>query len=156
LQLQLVASELDGPIEPTSEYERSLTEEKNRPSASADGIVHPLAFTERKVNTSGDASSFMLNIQLERSGAGYCFDGLDTDGQNVCIQLKGDPLVTGENDTYYNYQTAYDPLVNPAIATAHPVPPEAWICRECYWEIDTRQGVKFKDFGQPPGSQVTY
>jgi hypothetical protein len=140
LQLQLVASELDGPIEPTSEYERSLTELKNRDN------------DERKTNSTADASSFMLNIQLERSGAGYCFDGIDTDGQNVCIQLKGDALIGGVNDTYYNYQTGIDELG--VVQTGHPVPPEAWICRECYWELDIRNGMKFKDYGQPPGSQT--
>jgi hypothetical protein len=143
LQLQLVASELDGPIEPTAEYERSLTEPKNND------------LNERKVNTKADASSFMLNIQLERSGAGYGFDGIDTDGQNVCISLKGDALVGGKDDTYYLYQTGRDPVDDPANAKyEHPVPPEAWICRECYWELDVRNGMKFRDFGQPPGSQT--
>jgi hypothetical protein len=150
----MVASELDGPIEPTAEYERSLTESKN------DEVTNT-----RKINTTGDASSFMLNIQMERSGAGYCFDGVDTDGQNVCIQLKGDSMYTDENDTYYNYQVAINTIPDPAdpthltiqeVITANPSPPEAWICRECYWEIDTSRGLKFKDFGQPPGSQTAY
>jgi hypothetical protein len=155
LQLELVASELDGAIEPTAELERSLTEEKNIPE---DYYIEAQRF-KRRTNTSGDATCFMLNIQLERSGAGYCFDGIDTDGQNVSIQLKGDPIVTGVNDTYYNYQTnlTVDPLTGVStIETSHPVPPEAWICRECYWEIDSKNGIKFKDFGQPPGSQTAY
>jgi hypothetical protein len=142
LQLQLVASELDGSIEPTAEYERSLTEEKNRNNEAR----------ERKVNSTGDTTSFMLNIQLERSGAGYCYDGIDTNGQNVSIQIHGRPIVEGYNDTYYNYMTSYD--TSGVMTFAHPVPPEAWICRECYWEIDTKHGVKFRDSGTPPGSQA--
>jgi hypothetical protein len=168
LQLQLVASELDGSVEPTAEYERSLTEEKNQ------GQARNYA---RKRNMTADASSFMLNIQLERSGAGYCFDGLDSGGQNVSIQLKGDPLVKGANDTYFNFQTGIetvtvtpavwdntgsDPvLVTPAVTrediiTANPVAPEAWICRECYWEIDTNKGLRFISDGVPPGSQTQF
>jgi hypothetical protein len=145
LQLQMVASELDGPIEPTPEYERSLTEEKN------------YADQKRRLNTSADASSFMLNIQLERSGAGYCFDGIDTAGQNVLIQLKGDPIISGTEDTFYNFQSSvsWDTLGNPTVKYDHPAAPEAWICRECYWEIDTK-GMRFMDTGLPPGSQANY
>jgi hypothetical protein len=151
LQLQMVASELDGPIEPTAEYERSLSEEKNYDEANG---------RKRRVNTTADGSSFMLNIQLERSGAGYCFDGLDTAGQNVCIQLKGDPIVTGVDDTYFNVQktVTWDPTdrdQTPIFTFGPPAAPEAWICHECYWEIDTK-GIKFVETGVPPGSQAMY
>jgi hypothetical protein len=139
LQLQLVASELDGSIEPTQEYETSLTEEKNDPNSP----------NTRRDNSTFDNTSFMLNIQLERSNAGYCFDGLDTNGQNVTIQISGRPIVKGTDDTYYNFPIAegsYD----------HPVPPEAWILRECYWQLSLADGLKWIEFGSPPGTQVAY
>jgi hypothetical protein len=146
LQLQMVASELDGAIEPTAEYERSLIEEKNYSDTQ-----------KRRLNTTADASSFMLNIQLERSGAGYCFDGIDTNGQNVLIQLKGDPIISGSEDTFYNYQrtVTWDSQGNPDVRVDHPAAPEAWICRECFWELDNK-GMRFMDTGLPPGAQANY
>ena len=41
----------------------------------------------------------MFNIQAERNGAGYFYDGYDSSGQNVAIQLKGQPIYTDDNDT---------------------------------------------------------
>jgi hypothetical protein len=148
LQLQLVASELDGPIDATTEYEVSLTEEKNDLVDDAH---------KRRTNSSHDNTSFMVNIQLERSNAGYCFDGIDTGGQNVSIQLKGDPIIKGTEDTYYNYPVSEVPSSSPvAYVMEHPVPPEAWICRECFWQLSLGEGMKWMEFGSPPGSQVQY
>jgi hypothetical protein len=94
LKYQLIASELDGPIEATYEYEESLIEPKNDLDAT----------TKTRYDLSrSDNTSFMFNVQLERSNAGYCFDGLDSNGVN---------------DTYYNVDAA---------GTIHPPPPECWV-----------------------------
>jgi hypothetical protein len=146
LQLQLVASELDGPIDATKEYETSLTEERNDMIDDAH---------KRRTNSSFDNTSFMVNIQLERSNAGYCFDGIDTGGQNVSIQLKGDPIIKGAEDTYFNFPIADGPTPGSHIIE-HPVPPEAWICRECFWQLSLGEGMRWMEFGSPPGSQVQY
>ena len=36
----------------------------------------------------------MFNIQTERNGAGYCYDGYDSNGQNVALQIKCQPIYT--------------------------------------------------------------
>jgi hypothetical protein len=131
---QLIASELDGSIEPTQEYVASLTESLNDGNGP------------RWVGRLGDNTSFMFNIQLERSNAGYCYDGVDTGGTNVSISINGNPMATGENDTYY-FPTLRD-------TTIHPPSPELWICRETFWELSLKDGLKYHETGEVPGSQA--
>ena len=64
------------------------------------------------------STSFMFNIQTERNGAEYCYDGYDSNGQNVAVQIKGQLISTDENSTYWNYN-------NDSGAT-NPPPPEIW------------------------------
>ena len=131
LQYQLVASDLDGGIQCTQEFEDSLTMDRN----NKDGT--------RYNNTLRDASSFMLNIQCERTRAGYCYDGLDSNGQNIPIQIKGQPLYTGKNDTYYNVDET----------GSHP-PPQLFICRDTYFPLDFLNGLVYHATGSPINSQV--
>ena len=91
-----------------------------------------------------DASSFMLNIQCERSRAGYCYDGLDSNGQNIPIQIKGQPIFTGSNDTYYNIDETN---------LTHPPPPQLFICRDTYFTLDFQNGLVYHATGSPPNSQ---
>ena len=56
----------------------------------------------RYKNCLSDGTSFMFNIQCERNGAGYTYDGFDSNGQNIAIQLKGQAFIH-ENDTYWNF-----------------------------------------------------
>ena len=87
----------------------------------------------------------MLNIQTERSGAGWCFDDLDSGGMNVQIEPKGNPLYTGSNDTYYNVDSA---------GTVHPpLPPQFWLCCDTYFMMST-QGMKYYRDRTPEGSQA--
>jgi hypothetical protein len=44
----------------------------------------------------------------------------------------------------------------PTYKYEHPVPPEAWICRECYWQLSLADGMKWIEFGSPPGTQAPY
>ena len=90
LQQQLIASDLSGGLEATKEFEDSMVMVKNTPSGT------------RYANSLSDATSFIWNVQTERNNAGYTFDGMDSKGQNVPIQIRGQPIYTGINDTYYN------------------------------------------------------
>jgi hypothetical protein len=131
LQQQLIASDLSGGLECTKEFEDSIVMAKNASGGT------------RYANSLSDGTSFMWNVQCERNNAGYTFDGYDSKGQNVSVQIKGNPIYTGVNDTYYN--------VN-AEGTIHPPAPEIWLCRDCYFKVSTA-GIEFVD-ATPPGSQT--
>ena len=133
LQYQLVASELDGGIQCTKEFEDSLTMPKNKDDGT------------RYKNTLSDASSFMLNIQTERSRGGYLYDGLDSNGQNVPIQIRGQPIHSGDGDTYFNCDET---------GQNHPPPPQVFFCRDTYFTVDIHDGLVYHLKGCPPGSQV--
>ena len=132
LQQQLIASDLDGGLECTKEYEDSIVMLKN----TEDGT--------RYSNSLSDATSFMWNVQCERGNAGYVFDGVDSQGQNIPIQIKGNPKFTGLQDTYYN--------VTPD-GTVHPPPPQIWLCRDTFWLAST-SGLKYVAFDTPPEKQI--
>ena len=133
LQYQLVASDLSGGLECTKEFEDSIVMAKNASNGT------------RYSNSLSDGTSFMFNVQLERNNAGYTFDGFDSDGQNIPIQLKGNPIHSGVNDTYYNVDAA---------GTKHPPPPQIWLCRDTYF-VASVDGLQFVRNGSPPGSQIT-
>ena len=133
LQYQLVASELDGGIQCTKEFEDSLTMPKNKDDGT------------RYKNTLSDASSFMLNIQTERSRGGYLFDGLDSNVQNVPIQIRGQPIHSGDGDTYFNCDET---------GKNHPPPPQVFFCRDTYFTVDIHDGLVYHLKGCPPGAQV--
>ena len=134
LQYQLVASELDGGIQCTKEYEDSLTMIKNNETTG-----------KRFKNTLSDASSFMINIQTERSRGGYLYDGLDSNGQNIPIQIRGQPIYPDVNDTYYNFDETGE---------NHPPPPQLFVCRDTYFTVDINDGLVYHPTGSPEGSQV--
>ena len=132
LQQQLIASDLAGGLECTKEFEDSIVMAKN----TSDGT--------RYANCLSDGTSFLWNLQTERNNAGYTFDGIDSNGQNIPIQIKGQPIYTGANDTYYN--------VN-ADGSQHPPPPQIWLCRDTYFLVST-EGVKYVAFGTPANKEV--
>lgn len=129
LQQQLIASDLSAGLECTQEFEDSYIMDKNM----TDGT--------RYLNTMRDGTSFMWNVQLERANAGYTFDGVDSGGQNIAIQLKGNPIYTGANDTYYNVNSS---------GTIHPPPPQLWLCCDTYFEVSS-SGVKYVHNQTPEG-----
>ena len=71
-----------------------------------------------------DGTSFRFNIQTEKNGARYCYDGFDSNGQNIAVQIKGQPIYTDDNDTYWNFN-------NDSGAT-NPPPPQILCCRDTY------------------------
>ena len=127
LQHQLIAGDLSGGLECTKEFEDSIVMSKN------DGGGN------RYANCLSDGSSFMWNVQCERNNAGYTFDGIDSQGQNIPIQIKGQPIYSGINDTYYNVNAA---------GTIHPPPPQIWLCRDTYFLLST-EGVVYEAFATP-------
>lgn len=131
LQMQLIASDLDGPIQCTQEFEDSYTQAKN----SSDGT--------RYKNSLRDASRFMWNLQLERNGGGYFFDGYESRGKNVSIELIGNPIYQGVNDTYYNVDGSN---------LIHPPPPQLWHCRDV-WIKMVPGDLIFVNYGEPEDSQ---
>ena len=127
LQQQLIASDLSGGLECTKEFEDSIVMAKNNSTG------------DRYANSLSDATSFMWTVQAERNNAGYTFDGIDSNGQNIAIQIKGQPLYTGANDTYYNVNAA---------GTIHPPPPQIWLCRDTFFVLST-EGVVYEAFATP-------
>ena len=132
LQQQLIASDLTGGLEPTKEFEDSMVMAKNTETGT------------RYANSLSDGTSFIWNVQCERSNAGYTFDGFDSKGGNIPIQIRGQPLYTGSNDTYYNVK---------ADGSAHPPPPQIWLCRDTYFEASVN-GLRYFDYGTPIDKQV--
>ena len=122
LQMQLIASDLDGPIECTKEFEDSYCLDRN----ASDGT--------RYTNTLSDCTSFLWNVQLERNGGGYFFDGYESHGANIPIELVGKPVYSGAQDTYYNVDAA---------GTVHPPAAQCWSCKDCYLLL-TPGEMKFK------------
>ena len=127
LQQQLIASDLSGGLECTKEFEDSIVMARNAASG------------QRYHNSLADGTSFMWNVQCERNNAGYTFDGIDSNGQNIPIQIKGQPIYTGLNDTYYNVNQE---------GTQHPPPPQIWLCRDTYFLVSTK-GVTYEPFATP-------
>ena len=127
LQMQLIASDLDGSIECTKEFEDSYTQDHNAPDGT------------RYTNTLSDCSSFLWNLQLERNGGGYFFDGFESHGANIPIELVGKPVYSGSQDTYYNVDAA---------GTIHPCAPQCWSCKDTYILL-TPGDMRFKINGEP-------
>ena len=90
-----------------------------------------------------DATSFCINFQLERTNAGYVFDGVNTGNNTVAVKFKGQPMYRGKNDTYYNFD-----LNNPS---AHPPAPEMWICTDTYFTWGVKS-IKYFATGTPEGT----
>ena len=74
----------------------------------------------------------MAIFPVERSsGAGLYFDGLDTKGQNVSVELRANPIYQGQYDTYYDVTGNND---------VHPPPPVLAMCQDTYWIFTARNG----------------
>ena len=130
-QHQLIANELDGALEATQEFEDSFTQPLNDPVTG-----------KRYTNCRSDGTSFGINFQLERSNAGYVFDGIDTGSNSITVTFRGQPLYRGMDDTYF--------IPVPELPQIHPPSPEAWICSDTYftWSVN---GVDYYPAGVPSG-----
>ena len=131
-QYQLIANELDGTLEATQEFEDSFTQPLN-----------DLQTGKRNANCRSDGTSFGINFQLERSNAGYVFDGVSTGSNSITVKFKGQPMFRGDDDTYYNFD------VNDK--QSHPQPPEMWICTDTYFTWSISDKVKYFSDNVPAG-----
>ena len=130
-QHQLIANELDGALEATQEFEDSFTQPLNDPVTG-----------KRYTNCRSDGTSFGINFQLERSNAGYVFDGLDSGSNSITVTFRGQPMYRGDDDTYY--------FPDPENPNVHPPNPEMWLCSDTYftWSVN---GVEYFPKGIPAG-----
>ncbi len=128
-QMQCVANELDGTLEPTQDFEESFTTSLN----ADNGTLYP--------HTRKDATNFGINFQLERSNGGYVFDGLDTGSRTIPINFKGQPIYSGTNDGYYNVGGDTD---------LHPPAPELWICQDTHFLMSVN-GLEYMGPTTPEG-----
>ena len=130
---QLTANDLDAiTLTCTKEFEDSMTMPKN----DADG--------KRYKNTLSDATSFIFNVQTERASAGYCYDGMDAGSGNVQLQVSGQPIFTGINDTYYNVDES---------GSVHPPPVQLFLVRDTFFKMSL-DGLEYNDVDSPPNSQI--
>ena len=130
-QHQLIANELDGCLEATQEFEDSFTQSLNDPVTG-----------KRYTNCRSDGTSFGINFQLERSNAGYVFDGVDTGNNSVTVTFRGQPMYRGDDDTYFIPDLEHK--------EQHPPSPEAWVCQDSYfiWSVN---GVEYHNDNVPVG-----
>ena len=65
-------------------------------------------------------------------------------GGNVQIQVNGQPIYTGVDDTYYNVDES---------GTIHPPPIQLWLTRDTYFTLNLN-GLEYHDKTTPEGSQA--
>ncbi|KAA6396123.1 MAG: hypothetical protein EZS28_008354 [Streblomastix strix] len=105
-QMQLNVSNLDLLFEATDEFEDSLTTPRNTASW--------------RLNPHTDLTSFMITLQCERNSNGaLTFDGLDTNNQNVSLELRGGLIYQGDTDCYHNVDLMGKRHPPPILCTIH-------------------------------------
>ncbi|KAA6382885.1 MAG: hypothetical protein EZS28_021589 [Streblomastix strix] len=105
-QLQLNASNLDLLFEDTDEFEDALTTQRNTAT--------------RRLNPHIDLTSFLITLQCERNSNGaLTFDGLDTQNQNISVELREAPIYQRATDSYYNVDTSGKRPPPPILYTIH-------------------------------------
>jgi hypothetical protein len=124
-QNMIMACDLDGGLKPTKDFIDAYTMRKNHTNEG--GRNHG----QRYLNTLRDNTNFALVIQTERNQSGYVFDGLDSQGQSVPLEIHFNPLF--QDDTYYNFDGE--------TSNAHPPPPQIWLCVDAYWTADIMNGL---------------
>ena len=122
--LVLQSADLEGVFECTKELEDSLTTPLNNTDGS------------RKKRTYTDCTSFLPSFTTQRYGKHYFYDGLETGSRNANIQLIFDAIHQGAHDTYLWHR---------------PPAPQIWACRSTYWSYDNVNGLKYHNYGVPPG-----
>jgi hypothetical protein len=124
-QNMIIAADLDAGLRPTKDFIDMYTMKKNVEQTGT-----------RFNNTLRDQTNFALIVQTERNQSGFVFDGIHSNGQSTPLEIHFNPLFPGINDTYYNF--------DPNEPTAHPPPPQAWLCCDAFWEADPIKGLVFR------------
>ncbi|KAA6396017.1 MAG: hypothetical protein EZS28_008456 [Streblomastix strix] len=87
-QMQFNASNLDLLFEASDDVEGVLATSRNTAS--------------RRLNLHTDLISFMITLQCESNSKGaLIFEELDSNNQNVSVELREAPIYQGETDCYY-------------------------------------------------------
>jgi hypothetical protein len=118
----LQACDLDGFHEASKVFADSLFIPLNNPDGT------PI------IRTATDQTSFLPVMQMERSGKGYFFDGLNTGDIATTIKMDFVPLYPGENDLYLDKAT-----------TA----PQLWFVRSVFWTYDNVNGLLYDKENTP-------
>jgi hypothetical protein len=92
LQDQLGIASLDGPLNPSADFENSIVLEHNN---------HSVAGEPRYTNSLSDDTCYIAEFQTEHFGQAFVVDGVNSGGQNVPIELVGIPKYKGAGDTYF-------------------------------------------------------
>ncbi|KAA6396952.1 MAG: hypothetical protein EZS28_007520 [Streblomastix strix] len=76
--------------------------------------------TTQRLSPHTDLTSFLITVQCERNSNGaLTFDGLDTQNQNISVELRGAPIFQGATDSYYNVDTSGKRPPPPILCTVH-------------------------------------
>jgi hypothetical protein len=134
LQDQIGIASLDGPLNPSKDFENSIILEHNKPDGT------------RYTNRLADDSSYMPQFQTERSDSAFVIDGINTKGQNVPIELLGKPKYSGAYDTYLHN----DPTDLNHFNIQKPILLE---CRDSFFVLDL-EGCHYFSDKVPRGSQT--
>jgi hypothetical protein len=126
-QNMIMACDLDGALKPTKDFIDAYTMRKNHSIEQG----NPREQGQRYLNTLRDNTNFALVIQTERNQSGYVFDGIDSQGQSVPLEIHFNPLF--RDDTYYNFEGE--------TSTNHPPPPQIWLCVDAWWSADIMNGL---------------
>jgi hypothetical protein len=124
-QNMIMTCDLDGGLKPTKDFIDAYTMRKNHTNDG--GKDHG----QRYNNTLRDNTNVALVIQTLRNQSGYVFDGIDSQGQSVPLEMHFNPLF--QDDTYCNFDGQ--------TSTAHPPPPQIWLCVDAYWTADIINGL---------------
>jgi hypothetical protein len=127
-QNMIMACDLDGSLKPTKDFIDAYTMRKNHIIDPRD----PKENGQRYKNTLRDNTNFALVIQTERNESGFVFDGIDSQGQSVPLEIHFNAMFPNDN-TYYNFDGE--------ASTQHPPPPQIWLCCDCYWQADIMNGL---------------
>jgi hypothetical protein len=101
-----------------------------------DSLTKPRANSVRRFNPTTDVTSFVWCVPVERdSGAGLYFDGLDSNGKNVSVALRGNSIFQGSTNTYFQ------PVAN---ANFTPPPPILVMIQDSHWVFSARNGGECK------------
>jgi hypothetical protein len=135
LQDQLGISSLDGVLNPSKDFENGIILEHNNPLTQ-----------EPYKNSLSDDTNYLCQFQTERSDSAFVVDGLNTNGQNIPIEIEGVPKYTGNNDTYY-----IPDKTNPAQINNNK--PFLLEVRDTFFVLDL-EGLHYFDEAIPRGSQT--
>jgi hypothetical protein len=136
LQDQIGIANLDGPLNPSPDFENSIINEHNKPDPG----------NPRYTNCLSDDTSYIAEFQTEHFDQAFVIDGKNTKGENIPIELVGKPKYSGPVDTYYLPDPAHLDRTN----RQKPILLEV---RDTF-HVLVLDGLHYVNNKSPPGSQL--